>query len=388
MRASTIVIGASSLLALLVCCAPVEAAQPSKPAVEVNLWQYVHPDTTMLVGLDWQKAKNSATGRLFARQLASKSGQWTSSASAQALLDSVDRILISTNGQTAEELGQPPVVVALDGRMDRAQLKKLMPVGTAMERFKGADLLVPPRSKEAEMLAAIVSDRVVLIGDRDSLGRVLDAGTGTRNVDLLERATALSAQCEFWLVSTVPPSRAVGGSMPNMKQLDDIESMDLGLALQKGLEVRANLVTKSEDSAKGLATMAQLLASMASQQAKDSPELASLARNLMVKTDGMKVQVRMDVPLAQLERGLVQMRASSATGSAAGKRTLESILGIQPSGGMPPGLRASREQTESAAMTAVTVAQPPAVPQKRTIRISGMDDGPKEITYTSGGAGN
>lgn len=386
MRISTIVIGAGSLLALLVCCAPVEAAQPAKAPAEVNLWQYVHPDTNMLMGLDWQRAKTSGTGRMFARQFATKAGGFSASGPAMALLDNVDRILISTNGQTAVEPNQPPVVIALDGRIDRAQLKKMMPVGTALERFKGADLLVPPRSKEPEMLAAVVSDRIVLIGDRDSLGRVLESGAGTRNVDLLERATALSAKCEFWLVSAVPPSMAAGGAMPGMKQLDDVESMDLGVALQHGLGIQANLVTKSEDSAKSMATMVQLLAAMAGQRAKDAPELASVARNLTVKTEGLKVQIQMDVPLAQLERGMVQMRAAAATG---GKRTLESFLGMQPSGNLPEGFRpAANGLPQSAAMAPVTVAQPPTPPQKRTIRISGLDDGPKEITYTSGGTPN
>ncbi|MGJ5816218.1 hypothetical protein [Paludibaculum fermentans] len=451
MRVSTIVIGAGSLLALLVCCVPVEAAdvpkapaaqskapalpvipsataakpaaaaaktpataaapvkaavaapKPSAPVVkpqpavpvtpvakvaDLNLWQYVHPSTNMLAGLDWQKAKSSATGRMFARQFAAQAGKLQGAGQAMALLDSVDRILISTNGQLASESGQPPVVVALEGHIDRAQMKKMMPPGTALERFKGADLLVPPASKEPEMLAALVNDRLVLIGDRDSLGRVLEAGSGTRNVELLERATALSAQCELWLVSAVSPSVAAGGSMPGMKQWDDVESMDFGIALQKGLGIRANLVTKSEESAKGLATMTQLIASMASQQSKDSPELASIARNMMVKTDGMKVQIQLDVPLAQLERGMVQMRASAAT---TGKRTLESFLGMQPSGQLPPGLRSAvKGLPESAAMTPVVMSAPPVplVPQKRTIRISGMEDGPKEITYMTGGTKN
>lgn len=229
------------------------------------------------------------------------------------------------------------------------------------------------------MLAAIVSERLALIGDRESLGRVLETPSGTRNVDLLERATALSAQCEFWMVSTVTPSRAAGGSMPNMKQLDDIVSMDFGVALQKGLGIKANLVTKDEAAAKSTATLAQLVASMASQQAKGSPDMANLARSLVVKTDGVKVQIQLDVSLAQLERGMVQMKASAAT---TGRQTLESLLGVQPGGQLPAGLRPVAKGLPGNAVMA------PMVPQKRTIRISGLEDGPREITYTTGGARN
>ncbi len=382
MRLSTALLFAASLVAALVFCPAVRAADPPAPAAPtVNLWNYVHPDTQVLIGVDWQKAKNSPTGRMFARELASTAAQFKSSGPGLAIFDRLDRLILSTNGRQVSGPGdQPPALIAIEGRLSKAEIRKLMPPGTAMERFKGVDLLVPPKGKENDMLMAIVNDRLALIGDRDSISRVLDSPAGSsagpKDVSLLERATQLSAQCEVWMISTVPPSKASGGSLPAMQQLDDIESLDFGLSLQKGLGLRANLIAKDDDAAKGLATLTQLMASMATQNPKQNPEFVNIARSLKVKSEGKAVHMSMDVPLAQLERGVVQMRASATT---TGKRTLESFLGMSPAGGLPPGLRPA--VSGSAPATAAMAMAPPPTPQKRTIRISGLDEGSREITY-------
>jgi len=88
----------------------------------------------------------------------------------------------------------------------------------------------------------------------------------------------------------------------------------------------------------------------------------------------------LDVPLATLERGVTEMASSF---QSAGPPTLESLLGMRPQGGLPPGLRPRAGVTQAAGQPAGLVLTPaaPAAPQKRTIRIQGAEDGPKEITY-------
>ena len=373
MRASTVVSLAASALLALVFCPSVRAGQPVPvtPPAPANLWQYVHPDTRFLAGVDWQRAKGSATGRMIAKQLAGKGQQFTSSGAAMAIFDHFDRLLISTTGREVESEKQlPPLVVAVEGQVDRATVKKMMPPGTAVERLKGVDLYVPPKGQDTDLLLAVVSDRVALIGDRDSLTRILDRPTGTSDAALLDRAMQLSVQCEMWMVSAVSPGQAAGNLLPAMKQLDDIESLDLGVSLAKGLGIRANLLTKTEDSAKGLATMTQLITSMAAQSPQQSPELTTIMKSLNVKSDGLAVRISMDVPLAQLEKGILSVRSGT---QAAGKKTLESFLGIGP-----PTQTAMVSAPQ--APVAVAIAKP-LPPQKRTIKISGMDEGPKEITY-------
>ena len=97
MRASTLISLAASAIFALVFCPSVGAVQPVPPA-PANLWLYAHPDTRFLAGIDWQKAKNSATGRMLAKQLAGKGKEFTSSGPAMAVFERFERVLISTTG--------------------------------------------------------------------------------------------------------------------------------------------------------------------------------------------------------------------------------------------------------------------------------------------------
>jgi hypothetical protein len=117
--------------------------------------------------------------------------------------------------------------------------------------------------------------------------------------------------------------------------------------------------------------------------------LAKLLRALDVRAEGSVVRIRFDVSAAQLDRTLTQMEAAAAE---TGRRTLESLLGVQPSGQLPPGLRPAVKGFPAASAATARPPAPapevPAVPQKRTIRIVGADDGEKEVTYMTGGRRN
>lgn len=383
MRINKLLAAAAALLGALTFCRTVSAGQAPRP--ESDLWQYLQPEAKLLLGVDWRKAKLSPTGRMLTREFATQGAQFKASGGAWALFDQIERVVISTQPRVGDAAEQtPPIVVAVEGTIDRSQIKKLMPDGTAIERFKGVDLLVPPPTTKTDLMMAILNDRVALIGDRDSLMQAIEAPQGVKDSALLERARQLSAQCEIWAVSTVPPSQTPGIPAPAMKQLEDIEALDFGVSLQRGLGLRANLVTKTAESAKAMATFAQLIASMASQDQKN-PEVSSLFKNMTVVAEGSEVKINLDIPLAQLERGVVTMKASA---QSTGQKTLESLLGIGQSGKLPPGLRpAARGYSQPAvAMSQPSEAAParPAVPQKRTIKIVGLDDGDKEINYPSG----
>lgn len=339
---------------------------------EPALWQFIHPDAKLLMGIDLLKAKNSPTGRMLAKQFQSAAG---AQVSGTEFLDMADRILASSPG--AEQGERPAMVVAVEGRMDRARLKKMLAEGTAVERYRGVDLLVPPKRKNTDLLMAIVSDKIGLMGDRASIERALDSSATRSENQLFARAQELAAGNEIWLVSTVSPAAAAGDMLPGPKQMEDVDSMEFGLNLQQGLGLNLVLGMKSEESAQSLAAMAQAFTVLASQNAKQNPQAAQLAKSLKIQSDKSNVRVTMQVTMAQLERSVTEMRAGMQT---AGKRTLDSLLGMQPAAsGWPSGLSASAPVTPKVA----AVVEPP-VPKTRTIKIVGLDNGEKEITYTTG----
>jgi hypothetical protein len=384
MRPSTLLSAGLSLLGSLALCRPVQAQS-------IPLGEFAHPDSKVLIGVEWSKARNSAAGKMLARRLSSGVKTQAAGPGAQALdaLDMIDRVLISSTGSEAGSGDTPPFVLALEGRIDRAKLKKLMPAGTAIERFKGIDLYVPPKAKAAEALLAVLDDRNALVGDRRSLSTVLDGRRGVSDAGLASRAATLAGECEIWMVATAPVSEIAGSAMPQAGQFDDILGMDFGISLSAGLGLRANVQSKDDAAAQKMATLIQLIAGMASQDKSQNQELAKLLRALDVRAEGSVVRIRFDVSAAQLDRTLTQMEAAAAE---TGRRTLESLLGVQPSGQLPPGLRPAVKGFPAASAATARPPAPapevPAVPQKRTIRIVGADDGEKEVTYMTGGRRN
>jgi hypothetical protein len=385
MRRSTILAAGATILGALIFCPEVNATEPS-------VWQYLYPGTKTIVGIDWQRAKGSPTGKMIARHLA-QSGDFKAAAQGTEILELIDRVLISTSGRPVAD-GQrvPPAVIAIQGRLSREVLLKVAPKGTAVQKFKGADLFVPFNSKADEPLVALINEQFAVMGDRESLALVLD-GQGSVEQELMARALQMASECEIFIVSRESFADAAGASPEGpqgMKQLQDIEAVDLGISLAKGLGLKGAITSKDPASAQSLAMMAQLFTTMAASDPKQAnSELGKIARSLKVSTEGKTVHLSLDIPVAQLERGVVQMKASA---KEFGAKTLESLVGVSPKPGSIPGLRPAASPQLAQASAPQVTGQPPVRPQqpaqpvKRTIKIVGLDSGDKEITYQSAGA--
>lgn len=381
MRRSTYLLAGATALAALVFCPEVKASEPS-------LWQYLYPGTKTIAGIDLQRAKDSPAGKMLARQW-SQAGGFKLSGNDLDIFNQIDRVLISANGVPMQPGAKPPAVVAIQGRLSRVLVQKMAPQGTAIQKFKGADLFVPLGSKADDPLLALVSEQFAVLGDRQSLALVLDSlGTANADQEVLARAMQLAAECEVFVVSRQALSETVdadSSAMPAMKQLQDLQSVDLGISLARGLGLKGQLVTKDAASAQSMAMMTQLISTMVLNDPKQAnSELGRIMRSLKVASEGSTVNLSLEVSLAQLERGVAQMRASV---TEAGQKSLESLFGVKGKSGSIPGLRpaASPEIAQAKPVNPVHPPPAPSAPVKRTIKIVGLDAGEKEISYTSGG---
>lgn len=377
MRRSTLFALLAVALAALMFCPTVNAA-------DETVWRYLYPGTKSIIGIDFQRAKASPVWKMLGRQW-SQAGGFKLTGSDTEILDRIDRVLISSNGMPIREAAKPPVVIAIQGRMDRALIQKLAPKGTALQKFKGVDLFVPFDSRDDDPLLALINEQFALIGDRASLGLVLDSqGSAAADPEVLGRAAQLASECEIFVVSRESLAEAAAAdseAIPAIKQLEDIQSIDLGLSLSQGLGLKSVLTTKDPSSAQSIAMMAQLFTTMATSDPKQgNSELAKIARGLKVSSEGASVSISIDVPMAQLEKGVAQFRASM---QEAGRKSLESLIGVKPAPGSIPGLRPAASPQLAQAAPAVQPPARPAVPVKRTIRIVGLDSGEKEINYSS-----
>jgi hypothetical protein len=349
-----------------------------------TLWRYVHPEAKFLLGVDWQKAKVSSVGKMLSRKLAEQKGLKVSrTTQGLEMLDKVNLILVSSptiEGMSEESPGR--VLVALEGKFDKAAFRRLMPDGTAVERFKGVDLFVPLKAKKDELLAAYVSEQFALLGDRASLAEVLDgAGAGMKDQTLMERATSLASRCEMWLVANAPPTAS--GAPPSagpMQQLQDLDSLDLGVGLSKGLGLEMNMNMKTVESAQGISMMAQMFLGMAANQTRESDELSRALRSMKVSQNGRQVHMALNISTATLERGMVAMKSSIET---KGRQAMEAMLAGGFAGTKAaPARPAARANAETAAVAPLPPPRP-VEPVKRTIRIVGLESGDREVSYNS-----
>ncbi len=380
MRRSTILTLLATALAMLLFCPEVNAS-------EETIWRYLYPGTKSIVGIDIDRARNSPTGKMLARQW-SQAGGFKMTGNNLDILDQIDRILISSNGLPMRSGQKPPGVIAIQGRLDRAQIQKLAPKGTAVQKFKGTDLFVPFNSKADDPLLALIDSQFALVGDRESLALVLDShGSSSADAEVLGRAMQFAAECEIFVVSRESLVGAAGsdgaeaGAVPGFKQLEDIQSVDLGVSLAKGLGLKGIVTAKDPASAQSMAMMAQFLSTMVLNDPKQAnSEMGKIVRSLKVSTEGPTVNISIDVPLAQLEKGVAQFRASM---KEAGQKSLESLIGVKPAPGSIPGLRPTASPELAQAAPEPQAPPRPAVPVKRTIKIVGLDAGDKEINYSS-----
>lgn len=388
MYARTIISLLLAAAAALIFCPAVSAASPvqavAQPAAApTDIWSYALPGAKLVAGVDWQRAKKSGTGAMLMRKLmpaAGARGKFTQTG--MDFVDSVDRVLITApEGASGGHRG----LIVMTGKFDRAKLKKSMPAGTAIERVKGTDLFVPPAGNGEDMVAGWVSETLMLVGDRGSVTEVLDAKTGLDDAGLLARARQMESEHEIWLIADAPPS-LVAATGPGASQgIDDIRSMEMGISLRQGLGLKASFTMTDAEKAQGAAMMAQMFSAFPASPKQEPSALAAIAKNLQVKVDGAVIKVDLHLPMAQLERAAVEARAGLEGMS---RRTLESLVGVG-AGGSVPGMRpAYRSQTAmSPAVSPATVA--PSTrnqPVKRTIRIVGLEEGDKEISYSSSGS--
>lgn len=337
-------------------------------------WQFVHPRAKWILGVDWARARNSAAARILSRQFAGARGKVESSGLGLSAVVSLERIVASGVSLQAGGNESPAgLVVAIEGKLDRTRLRKELPPGTAVEKFRGADLYVPPRAGDKEPLVAVVQDSLMLIGDRESLGMILAGKGGARDPGLYGRAARLASETELWMVAS-PPQDAQAGSPAHNDPLRDLRSIELAVSLRDGLRIQASLEATTIGAAQNLAGMLQLAGAMGGGNAA-----SAWLRRMQAEWKDNVLNLSLAVPAEDLERGI---ESGKEAVRQAGRRTLESWLAGDlgnPGGGLPPRVRAKATPP----VAPVDVPGPPSPPRVRTIRITGAESGPSEIHYVT-----
>ncbi len=107
-------------LALAVLLAPITAYGQSDPA----LWRFVYPNAKALISVDWARIRQSQAGTMLREKWQNVAGMPMPAIPGMELLDEIDRILISSPGnKSPDESEQPPVLIAIHGHFETAQVR-------------------------------------------------------------------------------------------------------------------------------------------------------------------------------------------------------------------------------------------------------------------------
>lgn len=292
---------------------PNEAPPTSRPAA----WRYIHPAAKVLAGVDLQALLTSPLGQRLRQELDQSGMMKMARTEDLSFLTAVERLLISSPGDLAgarakAKTDDTPLLITLQGRFDLAAIRKtLIGKGARAATFRGFDLLVPD-GKKSNMSLALISSRTLLLGDpaslRAGMGPQAAAVALQEDHPLLSRAAALNRVHDIWFVSEGSPA-SLAAEAPQAQIFRDVESVEGGLSLRKGLDLAFVLNTKDEASAKLLGTALQGLAGLAAMSAKDAPEAASLLQKFSVMLSGEQVQVSISYTMAELDRGIASWKA-------------------------------------------------------------------------------
>lgn len=333
------------LVAVAACLAPAALfSQNSTP----SYWRYAPADPVLLMGLDWRQAAQSGVSRL-------ASGSFDRFSANLDCAEEIASVLVAAEPGPKADKGRFLVIVF--GKFNEARLRGMAAAeGVKPTRYRGADLY-----SSAGTGLAILGGSLLLAGETASVRAALDRGAAAkpRESAIWRRAGELSSAYTLWValpdLDALPGAKQASNSM-----LAAVKSLDGGIAFHRGMELALDLGTASPETAGALAAFMQGAA------ASQGP---SALRDLAIKADGARVRLSASLDLAQLEAGV---KALFAGGAPRQRGLMDWVM----RGGQP---------SERAAAVDVRpkISQPADPPQRKTIRIVGLEEGTREIPYPS-----
>ena len=319
--------------------------------------ELVQANAGLVAGIEWRRVMDSPVGEMLRQQMRLAPGPFSGFAAVEkAVLHDVDSVLLATSLNELSKPGaEPPVLLVVTGRFDRAQLREVLKGKRAPEVHHGIELLAPEGTRPRSPRIALVDERTILAGDRALMvgavdrmqGRALKSGRSK----LWTRAAELAARHHIWVVVDAPPAdlRNMQGPMAAMAS---VTGMDLGLSFADGLRMEVNLRAKTGEAAQSLAQMVQGLVAMAAlNQDPHQTEFTDVLKKIQVEAQPTGVRLSLALTRAELDKSVQQ----------AARRALAT-------------------RTASAKTPAVPITPPaPEPPRRSTIRIEGLEGGPVEI---------
>ena len=321
-------------------------------------WRFIPPDAKALVSVDWSRIRTSHIGAMLRER-------WVDAAAmpGSEFLNDADRFVISQPGGTGDDRNvEPPMLLVVTGHFDLARIRTVLAQHRAKPQQYNSFQVYRPQGKDAKDMAFMLFDsRTILIGDSRSIFASLDrvafpAGDAAAG-SLLTRVADMDATYDAWIIVNTPGA-LVGDRLTALLHGSDVDaatlSLEFGLALRDGLAADFTLMLGSESAAKQIISELSRVVKLAVKDKLGEPALLDLEKKIKFTTQGQLAKITVRLTPQELEKN-AQIFAASRQKPAAGFSQVRPVVKQDPA--------------------------PPSKPEKKVIRIEGLDGGPREIPY-------
>jgi len=283
-------------------------------------WNYIAPDSTAIVGIEWQQLRESFLADALGEEL---------SGSGRLGFPDLDCL------RDAREvlLAGPDLLGVASGSFPAAEVAaQATDAGMRPADYDGVRLWIAPGTRRRSL--AQVSDTLLLIGFRDTLEAAIDRSLLTaerQSSPLLARGAHLAATYDLWITATALPDPLVSVFIPLHLESGDFDGgVRVGRGLTHGLKLDARYDMATREDAE-----------QSADYFRDAvPSFNSLLHGMNVIEDGNSVRLKLQVTPQELAQHLRPPEPEPAKPEAAAPKA-------------------------------------PAKPQ--SVRIVGLDDGPREF---------
>jgi hypothetical protein len=341
---------------LSVVLAPFIASAQTDPA----LLRFVHPDAKALISIDWKRVRQSHLGTMIREKWID--GNPGGAIPGVEFLDDIDRFVISSPGRNPMfgSTEEAPMLVVVAGHFDLAKIRKLLDThGAKPQMFNNVQVYRPQGKSGKEMAFVLLDAQTILIGDARSIFDRLEHSAFPLPPDsnsLLARAAQLDTNYDVWALMTTPGVLAsdrlmdmfTGGELGT-----EAHGFEIGFSLRSGFTVDTTVMFQSETAAKRMASELSKLLKLTIKDKLGEPAMLDMEKKLKVTSEGVLVKIAMHMTQQELDQNAKIFAVSR-------KQPAAPVAEIRPL--MIPG--------------------PPAPkPEKKVIRIEGLDEGTREIPY-------
>jgi hypothetical protein len=326
-----------------------------------GLSRYVQPNANILIGINWKLARQSAAAKTFREKLLDSSNSLSIRAMpGLEFLDDIDRILVS--GRSSPETTETAGLIAVGGHFDLAKIRKMLTTfGFKPQLFHSTQVYRPQGASGQNMALVLVNPQTILVGDSPSIFDSLERNTFPPAApdpnSMLARAAEMDANYDVWVFGN-GLNKLAGERIQSVFGNQDLSTeergFEAGVSLRSGFAADMTLRFETEAAAKKLiAEIDKKLKEVAKDKASEAA-LSEIEKKLKISAEGSDVRISLHLTPQELEKN-AQMLAEMQKQAGA-----TALVDVRPTG---------------------RATAPPPQPEKREIRIEGLDDGPRVIPY-------